>query len=126
MSISQRKIGLLIIAWALIGSALAAPPIPLASGEYSFEMRDEEFPNLPGTPIRVLVNGTHIKIVSESPGSTTFPAGTVVDEGFIIWNLQKGQWIVGDKESDATAVEVGGCSEGPAIIDLDNRVYWWC
>ena len=89
-------------------------------------MRDEELPNLPGTPIRVLVNGTHIEIVSESLDSTTFPAGTVVDEGIIIWNLHKGQWIVGDKESDANAIAVGGCSEGPARIDFDNRVYWWC
>ena len=126
MSILQPTLGLLIIASTSIGSASAAPPIPLASGEHHFEMRDEELPNLPGTPIRVLVNGTHIEIVSESLDSTTFPAGTVVDEGIIIWNLHKGQWIVGDKESDATAIAVGGCSEGPARIDFDYRVYWWC
>jgi len=126
MSSFLRRLGLVLVAFGPIGPAHAAPPVPLASGEYRFLMKDVEFPNLSGTPIRIVVSGRHVKIVSDSLDSTAFPLGSIVDEGTIIWHSATGQWIVGNKESDGDAAEVGGCSEGPAVIDFVGNVYWWC
>lgn len=122
----MRRLGCLILVLAVLGVAEAEPELPLASGEHHFEMKDVEFPSMPGTPVRVGVDGRHIKVVSESRDSTVFPLGTTVDEGMIIWHAATGQWIIGESESDATAATVGGCSDGPAVIDVVGKVYWFC
>ena len=123
-----------IAAMCALGAGRETPPVPLGSGEYQFEMKDFEFPTLPSTSVRVILQGRHIKVVSDSRESTLFPYGTAIDEGLVIWHAASGQWIIGHNESDEDAPEVGGCGDGPAVIDLAGpavidlagKVYWYC
>ena len=43
-----------------------------------------------------------------------------------MWHAESEQWIIGRKEEDRSLRDVGGCSGGPRVIDLRNRVYWTC
>lgn len=43
-----------------------------------------------------------------------------------MWHAASGQWIVGYEPGDAAAPCLGGCSDGPAVIDLEKRIYWTC
>lgn len=54
-----------------------------------------------------------------------FPIG-VIAEGTLMWHSKSEQWIIGDGDADRSADEVGGCSEGPEVVDLVRRVYWTC
>lgn len=54
-----------------------------------------------------------------------FPMGVIVD-GTLAWHAQSRQWIVIQTKSERNAKDVGGCSEGPEVIDLINKIYWTC
>ncbi len=43
-----------------------------------------------------------------------------------MWHEQSQQWIIGNKATDTKITDVGGCSEGPEVVDLKQRVYWTC
>jgi hypothetical protein len=63
-------------------------------------------------------------LVNESE-SDVFPRG-ILEEGTLIWHKKSAQWIIGQVPADADAGEVGGCSDGPAVIDLEKKIYWTC
>ena len=43
-----------------------------------------------------------------------------------MWHSASGQWIIGQSPADKAAAEVGGCSDGPPVIDLTARIFWTC
>jgi hypothetical protein len=105
-------------------AANAAPPLPIASGQYTFRHRFAEQPDLPSITLAATIRGHHIVLVN--PGeSGVFPHG-VVAEGSLMWNVAIRQWVIGTEASDRTTREAGGCSEGPEVVDLVNRTYWTC
>jgi len=113
------------IAWLASAFAVAAQPrLPIHSGQYVFAHRFAEQPNMLLTPVTVRIHGHHIVVICEKK-CDGFPKG-VIDEGTLMWNTRNQEWIVGESDSDRHADEVGGCSDGPAEIDLKNRVYWTC
>lgn len=57
--------------------------------------------------------------------SDPFPAD-VIAEGLLMWHSASQQWIIGHEASEKTAQDMGGCSEGPEIVDLVNKTYWTC
>lgn len=101
-----------------------APTFPVSDGPYTFGVAFAEHPNRTGGSLNVQVQGRHIRLTSP-PGSSVFPPG-VVDEGTLLWHAATGQWIIGQSEADAEAPAVGGCSDGPAVVDLKERIYWTC
>ena len=116
------------IAVALLGLAgcvaASEPPVPIASGEYTFTHRFAEHPTIAGIRLEVRIDGAHVVVVNPK-ASGPFPAG-VLDEGTLMWHAATEQWIVGHEEADSSLPDVGGCSGGPQVIDLENRVYWTC
>ena len=102
----------------------ASPKQPLPSGQYAFQHRFAEQPDIESIPLTATIHGDRIEIVN-STSSKTFPLG-VIESGKLMWHEASKQWIVGHKRSDRQASEVGGCSEGPAVIDLERRIYWTC
>ena len=50
----------------------------------------------------------------------------VIAEGELTWHARSRQWIIGVESADKDADEVGGCSDGPEVVDLVARVYWTC
>jgi hypothetical protein len=102
----------------------ASGPLPIADGDYKFEHRFAEHPSLHSVTMDVRIRDGRIVITNTTP-SSAFPVG-VVAEGRLLWNGRVGQWIIADKEADRNATEVGGCTDGPEVVDLEHRVYWTC
>lgn len=100
------------------------PPIPLPSGEYEFAHRFAEQPSVPSIRLTVRIDGAHVVVVNEK-ASDPFPAG-VLDEGTLMWHAASARWIIGLDEADRSLRDVGGCSGGPEVIDLQYRIYWTC
>jgi hypothetical protein len=120
------RAGFIVVAAVFHLASTSEPAAPIRSGTYSFELRDAEFPDMPGVALRVIVEGTRIKVISSDSQSKLFPRGTVVDEGLLLFHRRTKQWIIGTSASDVEAEAVGGCTVGPAVVDLEARVYWYC
>lgn len=109
----------------LLPLAVGASERPhLRDGEHAFRHRSAEHPNLPAHPLVARITGTHIVLVNRK-ASSVFPIG-VVAEGDLMWHDASKRWILGQDPTDRTAEEVGGCSDGPEVVDVKRRVYWAC
>ena len=97
---------------------------PLSSGDYVFVHKFAEHPNIPSIKLDVQIRGRHI-VLTNNDRTDVFPAG-VIEEGTLMWHPATGQWIIGTHPSAVDATEVGGCSDGPAVVDLERRIYWTC
>jgi hypothetical protein len=111
----------LLISLAAMGSTL---PPPLPPGQYTFQHKFAEQPELSSIPLVAQINGFHIVLINES-NSAVFPKGTIA-EGTLMWHAASGQWIIGHNDSDRSAPSVGGCSDGPEVVDLEQKIYWTC
>jgi hypothetical protein len=104
--------------------AQAEPKLPIKSGDYIFQNRDAEFPHSKGFPVRVSIRGDHITVINPKPHGAT-PAG-VLDEATLMWHPKSKQWIIAYSNADRDAPDVGGCSDGPDVIDFKTRIIWSC
>ena len=117
-----------ILAWMLGGLAIAGcrssekPPLP--SGDYVFTHKFAEHPSIPSIKLDVQIRGPHI-VLTNNDRTDVFPAG-IINEGTLMWHAASGQWIIGTEPAAAKATEVGGCSDGPEVVDLERRIYWTC
>lgn len=118
----QRLIGLCSL--LLVDAALADPAIPIKSGDYTFYHRDAEFPRSKGFPVTVSIRGDHITVINPKPYGP-MPAG-VLEDATLMWHPKSKQWILGHSDRDRDAPEVGGCSDGPYVIDFKTRIIWTC
>jgi hypothetical protein len=105
-------------------SAVAAPALPLRSGQYVFQHHFAEHPTMASIQLVAKITGHHIVLINHSK-SDIFPLG-VIAEGELMWHAQTGQWIIVEIAADRYAKDVGGCSDGPEVIDLVKRIYWTC
>src|SRR5262245_33004444 len=96
----------------LLASCAAAtqPSVPVPSGQYIFQHRFAEHPNMPSVSMTARIDGAHIILVNEAQ-SSAFPKGVVAD-GTLMWHAGSRQWIIGKTGADSHAKEVGGCSDG--------------
>lgn len=101
-----------------------APPLPLPSGTYEFRHRYAEHPDIPSLVLQARIDGRRIVLVNPV-AADPFPAG-VLAEGELAWHAASSQWIIVSSPEDAAATDVGGCSDGPEVVDLVARVYWTC
>lgn len=112
---------------ALAASSLASavePMLPIRSGLYAFQHKFAEQPEAPSIRLLAQISGRHIVLINEAQ-SSVFPKG-VIAEGNLMWHAKSGQWIISQSPLDRLADEVGGCSDGPEVVDLEHRVYWTC
>ena len=115
---------LVVLAALLATSGQSAPDLPIESGQYTFQHRFSEHPSIRSIALSAKVAGGRIVLVNETQ-SDVFPQG-VVAEGALMWHAASGQWIIGHSPADQYAPEVGGCSDGPEVVDLRQKVYWTC
>jgi hypothetical protein len=101
-----------------------APSLPIESGEYKFQHRFSEQPGIKSISLTAKISGTEIVLINKRR-SDVFPKG-VVAQGTLMWHSGSRQWIIGQEASDQWAQDVGGCSDGPEVIDLQNKIYWTC
>jgi hypothetical protein len=97
---------------------------PLASGDYVFVHKFAEHPDIPSIKLDVQIRGRHI-VLTNNDRTDVFPAG-VINEGTLMWHGPSSQWVIGTQLTAADATEVGGCSDGPEVVDLERRIYWTC
>lgn len=100
------------------------PPLPISSGKHVFRHRFAEHPEMQSMELNVVIQKHRIRITN--PQTTrVFPKG-VLAEGELVWHARSGSWIIASTPEDVEAAEVGGCSDGPEVVDLVNRIYWTC
>lgn len=88
-----------------------------ASGEYVYDVSFSEYQGASmGKTVKVLIIGDAVTVIFE---------GNEVDNGKMMKH-KTGVWIIGAKESDKELDEIGGCTDGPSIIDFKNKKYWMC
>ncbi|MFT4763802.1 MAG: hypothetical protein ACI9OH_000892 [Oleispira sp.] len=115
--------------FALIISLLAAvngfaKDIAISDGEYVFQHKFAEHPNMPSIQLNVIVKGVLVTVIN-ADDDEIFPLG-IIDQGELFWHKGSDQWIIVDTPEDKDAKDVGGCSVGPTVIDLKEMVYWTC
>jgi len=101
-----------------------AKEIPISDGEYVFVHKFAEHPNMSSIRLEVVVKGSLITIMN-SDNDDVFPFG-IIDQGEMFWHKKSGNWIILYSAEDKMAEEVGGCSTGPSIVNLKEKVYWTC
>lgn len=123
MNISKGLVILRVILLpVLVAFSDASPPIP--PGRYTFAHRFAEHPGMPGASVTVTVEGFHLSVTNQG-ALASFPRG-VIAEGTLMWHAASGQWIIGHADTDRFVEEVGGCTEGPEVVDLQRKEYWTC
>ena len=79
-----------------------------------------------GATCTVIVKGDSIKVLHNGKGNLTGKKGDILDQGIIIKHTKTGKWIIGHSSKDKDAKEIGGCSDGPSIIDFTRKKFWSC
>jgi hypothetical protein len=79
-----------------------------------------------GATCTVIIKGDSIKVIHNGKGNLTGKKGNILDQGIIMRNTKTGKWIIGHNSKDKDAKEIGGCSDGPSIIDFKRKKFWSC
>lgn len=109
---------LLFLATATLGQ------IP-KSGTYQYDVAFAEWAGKSlGSTVTVVISGDSIKIINN--GSLPGRKGDIIEQGRIRKHKFTGQWIIATKPEDEFAEEVGGCSDGPRVIDFKKKKWWTC
>ena len=95
------------------------------SGTYEYQVAFAEWSGRSlGTTVIVVISGDSIKVINN--GGLSGKKGEIVEQGRIVKHKATGQWIIAQRPEDQFADEVGGCSEGPRVIDFKKRKWWTC
>jgi hypothetical protein len=78
-----------------------------------------------GATCTVIIKGDSIKVVHNGKGNLTGKKGDILDEG-IIMKHKTGKWIIGHTPIDKNAIQIGGCSDGPSVVDFKRKIFWSC
>lgn len=100
--------------------------LPLGDGDYLFvhKFAEAEQHRIKSITLNVIIKGMHVTVINNDRDDV-FPKG-ILEEGTLIWHSESEQWSIGQNLSDAKAPDIGGCSEGPTVIDVVKRIYWTC
>jgi hypothetical protein len=73
----------------------------------------------------VIMKGDSVKVIHNGKGNLTGNKGDIIDAG-IIMKHKSGKFIIGHDTKDKNANEIGGCSDGPKLIDFKRKKVWGC
>ena len=79
-----------------------------------------------GATCTVIIKGDSIKVVHNGKANMTGKKGDILDQGIIMKHTTTGKWIIGHSKKDKDAKEIGGCSDGPSVIDFKRKKFWSC
>ena len=79
-----------------------------------------------GATCLVQIKGDSIKIIHNGKGNLTGKKGDILDQGIIMKHRKTGKWIIGHSSKDKDAKEIGGCKDGPSVIDFKRKTFWSC
>jgi hypothetical protein len=92
-------------------------------GTYYLDFIDMEYQGNKFGTCKAIVKGNKIKLYVVN-GCHQKP-GDLIDEGILLIH-KSGKMIIGQKQSDKNATEIGGCSDGPRIINFKRKRYETC
>lgn len=106
----------------IAGSAFGQKP---KNGTYTYHIAWAEWNGKTlGATCTVVIKNDSVKIVNN--GSVSGKKGDILIEGIIMQHKKTGKWIIGHTKNDIYAKEIGGCSNGPTIIDFKHRTWESC
>ena len=79
-----------------------------------------------GATCTVIINGDSIKVIHNGSKNLSGDKNDIIDQGIIMKHAKSGKWIIGHDEKDRNAKEIGGCSNGPSVIDFCRKIFWLC
>ena len=104
--------------------ALAQKP---KNGTYTYSIAFAEWNGKSlGSTCTVIIKGDSIKVIHNGKSNLTGKKGDIIDQGIIMKHTKSGKWIIGQSVKDKNAKEIGGCSDGPSIIDFKQKKFWSC
>ncbi|MDH5180631.1 MAG: hypothetical protein OEZ39_19360 [Gammaproteobacteria bacterium] len=99
-------------------------PLPLKDGVYQFKHKFAEHPQMDSITLEASIKNGRISLVNKDRADV-FPLG-LIDEGELVWHEKSQEWIISTDPADLNAEDVGGCSDGPTVVDLKEKIYWTC
>ena len=98
-----------------------------SDGKYRYDIAFAEWGGKSmGEKVTVIINKGTIKVIYEGDGQLTLTKkGEILDEGKLLQH-KSGVWIITTDKNDINAEEVGGCSDGPSVIDFEKMKFWMC
>ena len=96
-------------------------------GKYTYKIAFDEWQGKSlGATCTVHIKGDSIKVVHNGTANLTGKKGEILDEGILMKHTNTGKWIIAHKTSDKDSKEIGGCSDGPSVIDFKQKRFWLC
>jgi hypothetical protein len=96
------------------------------NGTYTYQVAFSEWQGKSlGATVLVKIKGDSIYVIHNG-GNLSGKKGEVIDCGIIMKHRRTGKWIIGHNPGDKDAQEVGGCSEGPSVVDFNHKKFWLC
>ena len=122
--IRMKRIFFFVSLTLLLVIAYAQKP---RNGTYTYKIAYAEWGGKTmGATCMVVIKGDSIKIIHNGRKGITGNKGDILDQGIIMKHTRTGKWIIGHRPADKNAKEIGGCSEGPAIIEFSKKLFWTC
>lgn len=110
----------------MFGSLFVYAQKPI-SGTYTYSIAFTEWQGkFLGATCTVRIKGDSVTIIHNGNSKLSGAKGDVIDQGILMKHTKTGKWIIAHSAKDKSANEVGGCSEGPRIIDFKRRKVWLC
>jgi len=92
------------------------------SGTYTYSYCYREWHACVNT-CTVIINGDSVTVISNEDQSV--PKGEIIDKGILVQH-KSGKWIIAQHPDDKNARRIGGCGNGPAIIDFKKKRFKGC
>ena len=96
-------------------------------GTYSFTIAFSEWGGKSlGTTCDVIIKGKSISVMHDGTGNLSGKKGDIILEGILMEHKKTEKLIIGNSKKDELAEEIGACTGGPSLIDLENRIVELC
>ncbi|WP_159090947.1 hypothetical protein [Aquimarina aquimarini] len=98
-----------------------------SDGEYKYDIAFAEWGGKSmGEKVIVIIKEGVVRVLYDGDGEMILKKkGEIIDEGKILRH-KSGVWIIGTNKKDINIEEVGGCSDGPRVIDFEKKKFWMC
>ena len=94
------------------------------NGEYLYSVEFAESGMITKNAVKIIINNSKIKIINN--GILSGKKDEIIDEGFIMKHKKSGEWIIAHNEKDTLSKEIGGCSDGPLVINFKKKILFMC
>ena len=97
------------------------------NGTYIYEVSYAEWEGRSlGATCTVIVKGDSIAVFLNDRLTKKYKNEDIIGQGIIMQHKATGKWSIGQNPSDKYAKDIGGCSDGPQVIDFKHRRFESC